>query len=221
MDQTAYFKLSYGLFVAGVESEGKLNGCLINTASQATSDPGRLVATMMKTNLTTELIKKKGSVAISVLSMECPISTIGHFGMNSGRDKDKFADVAYAKDANGNPYLLGGLNARFQCKVEQVIDLGSHNLFVLAVEDCFTVSDADPMTYADYRRLKASGFAKKEVEAQAQKAPEQPKAEAPKTESWICTVCHYVYDGDVPFEETDEDYRCPVCGHVKGVFSKA
>ena len=39
MDKKAYFKLSYGLFVVGVESQGRINGCIINTAAQATSEP--------------------------------------------------------------------------------------------------------------------------------------------------------------------------------------
>ena len=29
---------------------------------------------------------------------------------------------------------------------------------------------------------------------------------------WVCTVCGYVYDGDIPFEELPEDWACPVCG---------
>lgn len=29
---------------------------------------------------------------------------------------------------------------------------------------------------------------------------------------FICRVCGYEYDGDIPFEELDEDYICPICG---------
>lgn len=57
MDKTSLFKLTYGLFVAGVEEEGKKNGCIINTAVQATSEPMVMNVTMMKENLTTELIR--------------------------------------------------------------------------------------------------------------------------------------------------------------------
>lgn len=39
-------------------------------------------------------------------------------------------------------------------------------------------------------------------------------------EQWICTVCGYVYDGDVPFEELPDDYVCPICGEPKSVFVK-
>ena len=59
MDKTSLFTLTYGLFIAAVEEDGKKNGCIINTAVQATSSPTRMNVTMMKDNFTTELVKKK------------------------------------------------------------------------------------------------------------------------------------------------------------------
>ncbi|MDO5387191.1 MAG: rubredoxin [Pseudomonadota bacterium] len=41
-----------------------------------------------------------------------------------------------------------------------------------------------------------------------------------KKEEWVCTVCDYVYDGDVPFEDLPEDWACPVCGVGKDLFVK-
>ena len=35
---------------------------------------------------------------------------------------------------------------------------------------------------------------------------------------WVCTVCGYVYDGDVPFEKLPEDWLCPLCGVGKDMF---
>ena len=35
---------------------------------------------------------------------------------------------------------------------------------------------------------------------------------------WVCIVCGYVYDGDIPFEELPEDWLCPVCGVDKSFF---
>ncbi|MCL1804507.1 MAG: flavin reductase [Clostridiales bacterium] len=212
MDNTAFFKLTYGLFVVGVEYEGKLNGCIINTATQATSEPGRLLATMMKANLTTELITKKGSMTVSVLAIDCPLDMIAHFGMNKGREMEKFGAIAYDKDANGNPLIKEGAIARFHCRVEQTIDLGSHYLFVCAVEDCLSLGDQEPITYAEYRRLKSGG------------APKTAEAGAPKATAgsgrWVCSICHYVYDGETPFEALPADWVCPVCKRGKDVFIK-
>ena len=211
MDNTAFFKLTYGLFVTGVEHNGKLNGCIINTATQATSEPGRILATMMKSNLTTELITQKGSMTVSVLALDCPLDLITHFGMNKGREIEKFADTAYQTDAKGNPYILEGAIARFHCTIEQTIDLGSHFLFVCAVDDCVSLSDTEPLSYAEYRIRKAGG-----AQAQAKAAQADP-GQKPAGE-WICSTCHYVYEGDTPFEELPPDWKCPVCKMPKGVF---
>lgn len=37
---------------------------------------------------------------------------------------------------------------------------------------------------------------------------------------YVCKVCGYVYDGDVPFEELPEDWVCPLCGAGKEDFVK-
>lgn len=50
-------------------------------------------------------------------------------------------------------------------------------------------------------------------------------------ESWICTICQYVYDpaqGDpdrgiapgTPFELLPDDWTCPLCGAGKDVFEQ-
>ena len=35
---------------------------------------------------------------------------------------------------------------------------------------------------------------------------------------WVCTVCNYVYEGEIPFEELPDDYVCPLCGVGKSYF---
>ena len=204
MDKTAMFSLTYGLFVAGVEEGGKKNACIINTAVQATSDPVRMHVTMMKANLTTQLIKKKGSLAVSVISIDCPLNVIGSFGMRSGRDFDKFEGVEHKIDANGNPYLDKNTIAYFSLNVASMIDLDSHYLFICDVVEADKTEAGTPMTYADYRNLKSGGT--------AAKTGEKPK------KRYVCSVCHYVYDGEIPFEELPDDWLCPVCKKPKSVF---
>lgn len=205
MDKTAMFSLTYGLFVAGVEEGGKTNACMINTAVQATSDPVRMHVTMMKSNLTTQLIRKKGSLTVSVLSLDCPLGIIGNFGMKSGRDHDKFEGIEFKRDGNGNPYLEQNTIAYMSLNVASMIDLDSHYLFICDVVEAEKTGSGQPMTYADYRALKTGGtVAKAENKA--------------KTKKYVCSVCHYVYDGDIPFEQLPDDYTCPVCGQPKSVF---
>jgi flavin reductase (DIM6/NTAB) family NADH-FMN oxidoreductase RutF len=206
MDNKSFFKISYGVFIAGVEYEGKLNACVVNTATQATSEPAKMLVTMLKTNLTTEMVLKKKSLSISIIGLQCPLDTISAFGLRSGRNADKFENVKYFIDANGNPYIEEGMVARFTCEVDQAIELSTHYVFILNASNAVSVSDADPMTYADYRKIKSG----------AMKVPDAATGEKKKV--WICSVCHYVYDGEIPFEQLPDDYKCPVCGKGKEYF---
>ena len=36
---------------------------------------------------------------------------------------------------------------------------------------------------------------------------------------YICDVCGYEYDGEVPFGELGDDFVCPVCGVGKDEFT--
>lgn len=195
MDLTALFKIQYGLFVIGVEQEGRLNACVVNTVAQATAEPPQLALTMQKRNFTTELARKKGSVAISVLGEKTPIELIERLGTQSGRDTDKMEDVPCTRDAAGNPLLVGnGVVAHYSAEITSEVDLGSHYLFVLnptALEKL----DGTPTTYSGYRARKSTGG-----------------------KQWVCTICHYVYDGATPFEELPDSWVCPVCGEPKSAF---
>ena len=42
----------------------------------------------------------------------------------------------------------------------------------------------------------------------------------PKEYKYVCTLCGYVYDGEIPFEELPADYVCPLCGAGKEAFEK-
>lgn len=205
MDRSVMFSLTYGLFVAGVEEKGKTNACIINTAVQATSDPVRMHVTMMKSNLTTQLIQKKGSLTVSVISLDCPLEIIGNFGMKSGRENDKFQGIEYKTDVNGNPYLEENTISYMSLNVASMIDLGSHFLFICDVIEAEKTRSGHPMTYADYRTLKTGDkLAKTEGK--------------PATKKYVCTVCHYVYDGETPFEQLPDDWTCPVCKEPKSAF---
>ncbi len=203
MDTTALFKLTYGLFIAGCSTSKYTNACVVNTAIQTTSTPNTMSVTMLKTNLTTDLICEKGSLTISVIGRDTPLETIHNFGMGSGRERNKFANYAYELDTQDNPYITEDMLAIISLKVTQQLDLGTHIMFLCDVIDCETLSDTPPMTYADYRTLKLGG---------SLTASTEPK------KAYTCSVCHYVYDGEVPFEDLPDDWVCPLCGQGKSVF---
>ena len=105
MDRKAFYNLEYGVFMLSSRSGEKLGGCIINTCFQAASGPARLAISCINGNYTPELIRESSLFDLTVLDRTVSFDTIRHFGMQSGRDTDKFASFEHAVDENGIPYL--------------------------------------------------------------------------------------------------------------------
>ena len=149
----ALHKLTYGLFVLTARESDKDNGCITNSALQVANDPTRISVSVQKENLTRELIEKTGLFNVSVLTENVPFETIRHFGMQSGRDVDKFAAFSSVKRShNGLYYVTEHVNAMFSCEVEQKLDLGSHTLFIGRVTESKVLGGDPSCTYAHYHK---------------------------------------------------------------------
>lgn len=202
MNQKTMFKLTYGLFVLTACADGRDSGCIINTAAQVTSEPNRISITVNKSNFTHDLVRDSGRFNISILSEAASFDTFKHFGFRSGRTVDKFEGYdACKRSGNGIFYVTDGTNGYISAKVEQMIDLGSHTMFIAAVEDMEVLSDVPSATYTYYQE-------------NIKPAPQQPKAEGKTV--WRCTVCGYIYEG----EEIPADFICPLCKHPASDFEK-
>ena len=131
----------------------KDNGCIANTCFQVASDPIRLAISMQMGNLTREIIEATGKFNVSVLTEDVPFETIRHFGMQTGREVDKFADfVGFERSHNGLTYLTDHTNAMFSCEVKEKTDLGSHMMFVGEVTEAKVLSEGTSCTYAHYHK---------------------------------------------------------------------
>ena len=93
MDTKALFKIGYGLYVLTANDGVKDNGCIINTVMQVTSNPCQIAIAVNKLNYTNKMIQNTKKFNISVLSENTKFEIFKHFGFQSGRDVDKFADV--------------------------------------------------------------------------------------------------------------------------------
>ncbi|MBQ8203208.1 MAG: flavin reductase [Clostridia bacterium] len=152
IEADSYHKLSYGLFVVTTKGE-RDNGCISNTAIQVALNPDRMAVSIQNSSLTKEIIEKTGELNVSVLTENVPFEVIKHFGMQSGRDVDKFADCKEDTRAkNGIKYIPKYTNAFFSLKVISSSDLGSHTLFVGDVTEAKVLSDEKPCTYAYYHQ---------------------------------------------------------------------
>ena len=129
------------------------NGCIANTCVQVASSPDHLVISMQMGNLTREIIERTGKFNVSVLTDDVPFETIRHFGMQTGREVDKFADfVGFERSHNGLIYLTEHTNAMFSCEVKEMTNLGSHMMFVGEVKEAKVLGDGTSCTYAHYHK---------------------------------------------------------------------
>ena len=158
MDQTALFTMSYGVYVLGTKLENKLNACIINTGMQVTSIPEQISITVAKTNLTHDMVKASGQFSLTTLSEVRALENVKRFGMQSGRDVNKFDGIDYKVDVLGNPYIEEGSVAVLTGKVTQTVDVGTHTIFIASVIDAKDFKENKPMTYAAYRELKAQSM---------------------------------------------------------------
>lgn len=206
MNKKAMYNLTYGLFVLCAEEDGKLNGCIINTAFQQTSEPNVISITVNKNNYTRYMVSRQKQFTVSMIDESADFSLFQHFGFQSGGSVNKFTDYSdYELAENGIPYISKGCNAYLSAKVIKEIDLGSHILFLAQVTAGEVLSDKPSMTYSFY---------------QSNVKP-KPQATASSGKVWVCKVCGYVYDDaveKVPFEQLPEDYVCPTCKHGKQDF---
>ena len=129
------------------------NGCVINTCVQVASDPTKLAISCQMGNLTREMVEKTEQFNVSVLTEDVPFETIRHFGMQTGREVDKFAAFPNVKRShNGLYYLTENVNAMFSCKVLSKQDLGSHMLFIGEVTEAKVLDNKPSCTYAHYHK---------------------------------------------------------------------
>ncbi len=198
------FNIQYGLFVITTKDGDRDNGCISNTVAQVTAQPNRISVALNKSNFTTELIQKSGRFTASILSEAADFELFKHFGFQSGRTVNKFADFTDCRRvSNGTFAITRGTNAFISADVEQAIDLGTHMLFIGLVTEMETLSDTPSATYNYYQ------------------ANIKPKPQpAGKTEDgktiWRCSICGYEYVG----EELPEDFICPICKHPASDFVK-
>lgn len=194
VDKNSLFKLSYGLYILTAQDGEKDNGCIINTVSQLTDTPSRFMIAVNKQNYTHDMIMKTGKFNISVLTEEVPFKVFQHFGFQSGRDVDKFADAPECvRSANGVYYVPKYANAFVSGNVIETYDYGTHTLFIADVTQAQILSEVPSVTYSYYFE---------HIKPKPAPADENKKG-------FVCKICGYVYEGD----ELPADFICPLCKH--------
>ena len=199
IDNTALYKLGYGLYVITSSDGQKDNGMIGNTVMQVASDPTLIAVGINKANYSHDVIKRTGVMNVNCLSVDAPFALFKRFGFQSGRDTDKFRYDEPCRSENGLVFLDAFSNAFMSLKVESYVDTGSHGLFICSITEARVLSKAESMTYAYYH------------------ANVKPKPEPKGKKGWVCKICGYVHEG----ETLPDDFVCPICKHGAADFEPA
>ncbi|MGV8073502.1 MAG: flavin reductase family protein [Syntrophobacteraceae bacterium] len=152
VDPKVFRDFSYGLYIVTSRDGDRMNGQIINTAIQVTSDPPCVAVIINKKNLTHELIDKSKLFAVSVLDETTPMTFIGLFGFRSGRNIDKLFKTQYKEGLTKCPLVTEHAVSVLEAKVTAQLDLGSHTIFVGETINAETLRDGKPMTYQYYHQ---------------------------------------------------------------------
>ena len=191
VDPTALFRIGYGLYVVTSNDGKKDNGLIVNTVIQLTDQPNRVAVNINKENYSHHVIKQTGVMNVNCLSVEAPFQVFENFGFQSGCQADKFAGWETPRSENGLVILPKYINAFMSLKVEQYVDLGTHGMFICSVTESRVINKKDTMTYTYYQENV------------------KPKPQTEGKKGFVCTVCGYIYEGDV----LPDDFICPLCKH--------
>lgn len=218
MDENALFKLTHGLYVLGTTDGSRFVGSIVDAVMQVAHKPFVLALSCGNQSYTKSCLHTSKEFSLSVLGKDTDPFIVANFGFQSSRDVNKWDNVDF-EEQDGLPYLQNTL-AGIKCKIIQEIAFESNTLFLAEVLDCYVgTGDGEPLTYNDYRSYYKSGvikvFNEQKDRMKGKKMTEEKKNDGKK---WVCTVCGYVYDGDVPFEDLPEDWVCPLCGVDKSFF---
>ena len=199
MDLKALFKISHGVYITGAQdTQGRFIGSCIDAVMVAEVSPTQILVSMGKGSYTAQNVLETRHMTLSVLPADAPDSLIQNFGMRSSRDTDKWPADTYDLLA-GLPVIKDAV-ATMDLHISWLQETATHFVFLCDVLSVIPGTMKAPLIYQDY---------------QDRKRKEEKMSE---TKKWVCSVCGYVYDGEVPFEELPEDWVCPLCGEGKSVF---
>lgn len=153
LDRRVFGDLSYGLYIVTSRDGDQMNGQIVNTVIQVTSDPARVAVIINKKNLTHDFISRSKVFGVTVLDESTPMKFLGPFGFRSGRDINKFSEVQFKEGVTGCPLVTEHAVSLLEAEVFDQIDLGTHTIFVGNAVNSEMLRDGRPLTYQYYREF--------------------------------------------------------------------
>ena len=132
---------------------GERNGLIATFVSPISIVPDmpRFAIALSKLHHTWKLVEGSGVLAVHLLTADQ--AELGfHFGMQTGREVDKFAGIAYRTGITGSP-LLPDAKGWLECRVEKSFDIGDRTLYIGEVVAGDFSNDFSPLTQSQLLSL--------------------------------------------------------------------
>lgn len=113
----------------------KPNIITVAWAGTICSDPAMVSISVRKERYSHDIIKDSNEFVINLTTRKLARAT-DYCGVKSGRDVDKFADMHLTpgKSVKVNAPSIMESPVNIECKVKQIIELGSHDMFIAQVQ---------------------------------------------------------------------------------------
>jgi flavin reductase (DIM6/NTAB) family NADH-FMN oxidoreductase RutF len=149
------------LCAIGAHSSGSSNQqnaqiCVSVFGASIVPDRPRLLISLSKTNFTTELVRKSGTLSVTVLAQDqAPL--LRPLGLESGRDGNKLGGLTIESTPAGDPYFPGGVGYA-ACEVLEQFDAGDATLFLVAVRHRDDLGGARPLPWYEAQSVVGEDF---------------------------------------------------------------
>lgn len=198
IDNTALFNIGYGLYVVTCNDGKKDNGLIVNSVMQLTSNPLTVSVCISKENYSFDVIFKSKILNVNCLTEDTPFDVFKHYGFQSGRTVNKFENSTFPRTENRLIYLTEHVNSVMSLKVTDMIDMGTHGLFICDVQESIVFNKEPSVTYAYYHKNIKPGVKKQSISG------------------WVCKICGYFHNDSI----LPDDFICPICKHGASDFEK-
>lgn len=149
------------VMVSVADEDGHYNIITVAWAGTVCTNPPMLSISVRPERYSYHMIKETGEFVVNLTTESLAYAT-DYCGVRSGRDVDKFQEMKLTPEAASRVKapLIKESPVNIECKVKQVLELGSHHMFVAEVvgvhvdeiymneKNKFELSKAKPMVYS-------------------------------------------------------------------------
>lgn len=149
------------VMVSMTDKDGKYNIITIAWAGTVCTDPPMVSISVRPERYSYSILRESGEFVINLTTRKLAYAT-DYCGVKSGRDVDKFRELGLtpAEASKVRAPMIGESPVNLECRVSEVLDLGSHSMFLAEVvavhaeeqymdaQHKFHLEKAEPIVYS-------------------------------------------------------------------------